>query len=598
MPASTAASSDVGLGIYDDMDALLSPAEPRSDAAMIAIRAEAALAADRKLEADIKASAAAKAAASAKPATAFIRNGAIVVADVGHVKEVSGASLANMVDLDSEQLRGVSVPTLLAGNARLFANGGAAARKDPAGTFALSRPVRYLDYFISHSWRTPRLAKWLALLLYFNLSAAYWAWASVLWVCFWFLCMYFEGVPAMFQGAVSNGPWDASLTHNPMLCQFFSALALGVVLLTYHRFARRNETAFLDIACIDQLDAGKKAAGIASLGALLDRSDRMVVLFDEHYMTRMWCVFELAAFAKRGSLDRMDIVPLHIALIKGACLTVLVLMNFPMLYVNNSMESYSLPVFMCISIFFFGPCFLFVMIADNRGRAARQAIEKLRDFKLSDASCASTADRDAIIALIGRWWADDHWRADEDGDSQAHGIHSFEQFVRIEMRRKLEQTLGSSGGVLAGSGWPMDVKIIFLLWLGGAWNLDMISDPSATLYHVASMLVNCIFGLFIPMHLLTGLLSAIAAGANRAQKRWGWHPVAAYGAFATLTPFTMIVCTPFFAMVIPYSIEVGNTNWTLPDDGLDPDYDRRLLKMQIVTTALAAIAIVVQTWWK
>ena len=38
------------LGLYDDMDALLSPAEPRSDAAMtVAIRAEAALAADRKL---------------------------------------------------------------------------------------------------------------------------------------------------------------------------------------------------------------------------------------------------------------------------------------------------------------------------------------------------------------------------------------------------------------------------------------------------------------------------------------------------------------------------------------------------------------------
>ena len=144
----------------------------------------------------------------------------------------------------------------------------------------------------------------------------------------------------------------------------------------------------------------------------------------------------------------------------------------------------------------------------------------------------------------------------------------------------------------------MDVKIIFFLWLAGAWNLDMISDPGATLYHVVSMLANSIFGLFIPVHLLTGLLSAIAAGALRAQQRWGWHPVAAYGAFATLTPFTMIVCTPFFAMVVPYSIEVGTTNWTLPDDGLDPDYDRRLLKMQIVTTALAAIAIVVQTWWK
>ena len=49
------------LGLYDDMDALLSPAEPRSDAAMtVAIRAEAALAADRKLEADIKANAVAR----------------------------------------------------------------------------------------------------------------------------------------------------------------------------------------------------------------------------------------------------------------------------------------------------------------------------------------------------------------------------------------------------------------------------------------------------------------------------------------------------------------------------------------------------------
>ena len=74
--------------------------------------------------------------------------------------------------------------------------------------------------------------------------------------------------------------------------------------------------------------------------------------------------------------------------------------------------------------------------------------------------------------------------------------------------------------------------------------------------------------------------------------------MAAYGAFAWLTPFTMMMCTPVFAMVIPYQLAVGNTNWTLPDDGLDPDYDRRLLKMQIVTTALAAIAIVVQTWWK
>ena len=43
----------------------------------------------------------------------------------------------------------------------------------------------------------------------------------------------------------------------------------------------------MDIACIDQLDAENKAAGINSLGALLDRSQRMLVLLDEHNLQRM-----------------------------------------------------------------------------------------------------------------------------------------------------------------------------------------------------------------------------------------------------------------------------------------------------------------------
>ena len=49
---------DAGLGLFDDMDALLSG--PRSDEGIAAIRKEAALAADRKEEEEIKVRAAAK----------------------------------------------------------------------------------------------------------------------------------------------------------------------------------------------------------------------------------------------------------------------------------------------------------------------------------------------------------------------------------------------------------------------------------------------------------------------------------------------------------------------------------------------------------
>ena len=58
--------------------------------------------------------------------------------------EVSASTMARTLEaqrlsLTEEQFRGLEVGDLLHGGARLFANGGEAARVDPAGTYALSR---------------------------------------------------------------------------------------------------------------------------------------------------------------------------------------------------------------------------------------------------------------------------------------------------------------------------------------------------------------------------------------------------------------------------------------------------------------------------
>ena len=56
--------------------------------------------------------------------------------------------------------------------------------------------------------------------------------------------------------------------------------------------------------------------GALSLRAYVDRSDRMLVLLDESYFTRLWCVFELAAFVKTcGGLHRTDFVVLHVPML-------------------------------------------------------------------------------------------------------------------------------------------------------------------------------------------------------------------------------------------------------------------------------------------
>ena len=66
-------------------------------------------------------------------------------------------------------------------------------------------------------------------------------------------------------------------------------LVFTSVLLLGHLIFDRRDTFFLDVACISQDDEKLKASGIASLGAILDRSERMLVLCDGNYFSRLWC---------------------------------------------------------------------------------------------------------------------------------------------------------------------------------------------------------------------------------------------------------------------------------------------------------------------
>ena len=87
---------------------------------------------------------------------------------VAPTADARAASLHDVLSLEKENLRGITLSSLLGGFGGLFADGGKAARDDPHGTYATSHPVDSLGYFVSHSWRSPRLVKYLAMLLFFN----------------------------------------------------------------------------------------------------------------------------------------------------------------------------------------------------------------------------------------------------------------------------------------------------------------------------------------------------------------------------------------------------------------------------------------------
>ena len=72
-------------------------------------------------------------------------------------------------------------------------------------------------------------------------------------------------------------------------CSFLGPIAFLITLLTAHLFRSKPTNLFLDICCISQESAAAKATGISSVGAILDRSHRMVALVSADYFSRLWC---------------------------------------------------------------------------------------------------------------------------------------------------------------------------------------------------------------------------------------------------------------------------------------------------------------------
>ena len=107
-------------------------------------------------------------------------------------------------------------------------------------------------------------------------------------------------------------------THTfPRAVVAWSTVPFVLYLLTAalaHNLLSRKRTAFLDICCVNQLDPVAKAQGIERLGAVLARTESMLVLADEHYWRRLWCIFEVAAFCRHADPARLVILPLHSSL--------------------------------------------------------------------------------------------------------------------------------------------------------------------------------------------------------------------------------------------------------------------------------------------
>ncbi|CAE8634145.1 unnamed protein product [Polarella glacialis] len=203
--------------------------------------------------------------------------------------------------------RGVSLSTVMNLGGRHFrSNAG------PKDHDALSFPTDKYDMFLSHSWRTSRKAKYAALLYYTSLVPAVCAGLAAGILAF---ALQVQGILPPFGRAMSGGgaTLDASPPPSEPLpfsmwclvmggCTFFPILIIWARLVELAESTRGTKVSyFLDCLCINQGDAELKQVGIDSIGAYLQNSDSMLVLWGPEYFTRLWCCFELAVFMEKST---------------------------------------------------------------------------------------------------------------------------------------------------------------------------------------------------------------------------------------------------------------------------------------------------------
>ncbi|CAE8621962.1 unnamed protein product [Polarella glacialis] len=194
--------------------------------------------------------------------------------------------------------RGVSLATVMDFGGRHFrSNAG------PKDHDALSFPTDKYDNFISHSWRTSRMAKYAALLYYTSLVPAVCAGLAAGILAF---ALQVQDILPPFGQVLSPPPFESLPGY--MWCQVMGGCTFFAILVMWARLVELAESTrgttvsyFLDCLCINQGDAELKQLGIDSIGAYLRNSDSMLVLWAPAYFTRLWCCFELAVFMEMST---------------------------------------------------------------------------------------------------------------------------------------------------------------------------------------------------------------------------------------------------------------------------------------------------------
>ncbi|CAE7237461.1 unnamed protein product [Symbiodinium sp. CCMP2592] len=318
-----------------------------------------------------------------------------------------------------ELMRGISIKETLRSWGHLWRQSPIdLPEKERAGLWTRSRQVTHFHMFLSHSWATSGRWKYLALSFQHSWPYVLLTWLLALLVVELLTCLGL--VPVISYTSFSYQGFTAECPFSGL--GLFVALPLSVLTFFlapyFPDIGKERQACFLDVVSINQVDPEMMRQGIYGLGGFLNASEELRILYSAPYLTRLWCVFELAAFRRANPSGRIRFAPLFVEIgAASAWLGGAVGIFVYWLVVRlTGWRSFIPLTFAAI------PFFIFFHMLRKSLSQKRQVFHDLATFELSAAGCRNAVDKEFIYAAIENWYG---------------SLDAFTSYVRGPLRDEL-----------------------------------------------------------------------------------------------------------------------------------------------------------------
>ncbi|CAE7748274.1 unnamed protein product [Symbiodinium necroappetens] len=301
------------------------------------------------------------------------------------------------LDVNPDIIRGISLRGCLRNVRQLWWQSPVDLSQDSrAALWKRSKPASRFDIFLSHTWQTSGVAKCFALML-----QSTWAWCLALWLLTMMLLAVLYGynllpkpgryLPQGFDSeSIPAGPWMAIFSLPSCL--------LGVVIAVYlPEKIWSSPTCFLDAVSINQNDQTLMMQGIYGLGGFLKASEELRILWSPPYFSRLWCVFELAAYRTANPNGKVSLSPVFVESAVAA--------YFFANYVIALLFSLDREALFAASLAgqLLSTFALFRSLRRSLSEK-RKLISDLQNFEVEKAQCRLQYDRDFVLSAITEWF--------------------------------------------------------------------------------------------------------------------------------------------------------------------------------------------------